>query len=303
MNDRHLIQPDIHLMMHGPPTLTFWQQHSLATVGAIFVVSISRLTGRLADIGRRNDIVLHTALIVTICSVLFTASAFLLMRYGPERLSLRMRAVLGCAAMAPVVAAINPLISWVVGIGPEWMIGATTREDLIDGLISHIPYTLSGYMLLGTTIWMLFNFGWWQRLWAARADVLPLGMATEVVAEAPTVTEDVDLPDQIRPHFLDKLPVHKRGEIWALSSELHYVRVYTSRGHDLVLMRLSDAIRQCDGIEGIQVHRSHWVASDGVDTVETVEGKMQVRLRNDVTLPVSRSYSGAVRNALAARLA
>ncbi|MEZ5997945.1 MAG: LytTR family DNA-binding domain-containing protein [Hyphomonas sp.] len=302
MNDRPLIQPDIGFMMHGPPTLTFWQHHSLATVGAIAVVSISRLTGRLADIGRRNDIVLHTALIVTICSVLLTAAAFLMMRYGPPRLSLRMRAILGCAAVAPVVAVVNPLISWVVGIGPEWMIDATTREDLIDGLLAHVPYTFSGYLLLGTTIWMLFNFGWWQRFWAAREAAGTGIQLPEATADIPAGDLLADPATSARPHFLDKLPVHKQGDIWALSSELHYVRVYTSRGNDLILMRLSDAIRQCDGIAGIQVHRSHWVANEGVGSVETVDGKMQVRLRNDVALPVSRSYSGAVRNALATKL-
>ncbi|MCA8900350.1 MAG: LytTR family transcriptional regulator [Hyphomonas sp.] len=290
-------------MMHGQSSLTFWQHHSLATIGAIFVVSISRLTGRMADIGRQSDIVLHTALIVTISSVLFTVSAFLMMRYGPERLSLRMRAILGCAASAPLLAVTNPLISWVVGIGPEWMIEATTREDLIASLKVRMPLAFSGYLLLGTTIWMVFNFGWWQRFWAARAAAGTGFHVPETAAAMPAADPPAEPGASPRPLFLDKLPVHKQGDVWALSSELHYVRVYTSRGHDLVLMRLSDAIRQCDGIEGVQVHRSHWVAQDGVDAVETIDGRMQVRLRNDVTLPVSRSYSGAVRNALAARLA
>ena len=44
----------------------------------------------------------------------------------------------------------------------------------------------------------------------------------------------------------------------------NYVEVWTERGTHLVLMRLSDAIRETAGENGLQIHRSHWVALGAV---------------------------------------
>jgi hypothetical protein len=59
------------------------------------------------------------------------------------------------------------------------------------------------------------------------------------------------------PKFLERLPLKLRGaEVWAVEAEDHYLRLHTSRGQDLILMRLADAVAELDGIEGMQVHRS-----------------------------------------------
>jgi hypothetical protein len=65
--------------------------------------------------------------------------------------------------------------------------------------------------------------------------------------------------------FIDRLPFKLRGAaIRAVSSEDHYLRVHTDRGSDLILMRLSDALTELEGLEGAQTHRSWWVAKDAV---------------------------------------
>ncbi len=44
--------------------------------------------------------------------------------------------------------------------------------------------------------------------------------------------------------FLARLPPrYREAELYALSSEDHYLRVHTSLGQELVLLRLSDAVR------------------------------------------------------------
>ena len=45
------------------------------------------------------------------------------------------------------------------------------------------------------------------------------------------------------PKFLERLPLKLRGgEVWAVEAEDHYLRLHTSKGQDLILMRLSDAV-------------------------------------------------------------
>jgi DNA-binding LytR/AlgR family response regulator len=60
-----------------------------------------------------------------------------------------------------------------------------------------------------------------------------------------------------------RLPVDAR-EILAVHVEDHYLRLYTSTGSQLVYMTMSDALAQLGGADGLQVHRSWWVARRAV---------------------------------------
>nr|WP_255714076.1 LytTR family DNA-binding domain-containing protein [Pelagibacterium xiamenense] len=62
-------------------------------------------------------------------------------------------------------------------------------------------------------------------------------------------------------------------------------------------MRLADAIAETDGVAGLQIHRSHWVAASAVAGLERRNGKTFVALRSGALLPVSRSYLAAARAA------
>lgn len=96
--------------------------------------------------------------------------------------------------------------------------------------------------------------------------------------------------------FRARLPFKQRhADIYALSAEDHYLRVHTSAGEALILMRLYDAIRELDGIEGSQTHRSWWVAKDAVTDTSRGDGKAVLILKNGLTAPVSRSYVKALK--------
>lgn len=96
--------------------------------------------------------------------------------------------------------------------------------------------------------------------------------------------------------FLKRLPVQfHTAELYAITSEDHYLRVYTSHGEELILMRLSDAARELSGAPGLQVHRSWWVASSAIKTVRKANGRSFLVLEGDTEAPVSRSYRDAVR--------
>jgi hypothetical protein len=98
------------------------------------------------------------------------------------------------------------------------------------------------------------------------------------------------------PRFLDRLPLKLRGaEIWAVEAEDHYLRLHTSRGQDLILMRLADAVAELEGIEGAQTHRSWWVARDGMVDARRGDGRATLTLRDGTEAPVSRTYARALR--------
>lgn len=110
------------------------------------------------------------------------------------------------------------------------------------------------------------------------------------VGETPTPAVAAAVaPAQAEPRLARRLDLDKRGEIWAISVRDHYVDVHTSLGKSSLLMRFSDAIHEVDCVPGAQVHRSHWVAWDGVGSVCREGGKMILHLRNGHQIPASRN--------------
>lgn len=102
----------------------------------------------------------------------------------------------------------------------------------------------------------------------------------------------------IAPRFPDRLPPRLKGAaIRAVQAEDHYLRVHTDRGSDLILMRLSDALDELEGLEGAQTHRSWWVARDAVQDVQRGDGRAVLSLAGGVAAPVSRRYARALRAA------
>jgi DNA-binding LytR/AlgR family response regulator len=96
--------------------------------------------------------------------------------------------------------------------------------------------------------------------------------------------------------FLDRVPEKLKGGIlYAVQAEDHYLRLHTSKGSDLILFRLADAIGELDGIEGAQTHRSWWVAKDAIGEVKRDHGRVFLRLQDGTQVPVSRPNAKALR--------
>ncbi len=103
-------------------------------------------------------------------------------------------------------------------------------------------------------------------------------------------------PRQVR--FMERLPPKLKGAaIYAVSAEDHYLRLHTSKGSDLILMRMGDAITELDGLEGAQTHRSWWVARDAVETARREGDKVVLTLKGGAEAPVSRPNVRALREA------
>jgi DNA-binding LytR/AlgR family response regulator len=105
-------------------------------------------------------------------------------------------------------------------------------------------------------------------------------------------------PDAPPAKFLDRLPPRLRGaELFAVEAEDHYLRLHTSLGQDLILMRLADAVAELEGLEGAQTHRSWWVARGAVTSAERLDGRAVLTLRDGAEAPVSRGFARALRAA------
>ncbi len=113
---------------------------------------------------------------------------------------------------------------------------------------------------------------------------------------APEAADAGKRPERAR--LLDRLPGKLAGaEILAIEAEDHYLRLHTSRGSDLILLRLADALVELEGIEGAQTHRSWWVARSAVQGARRADGRAILLLRGGVEVPVSRTYAKALRDA------
>lgn len=105
-------------------------------------------------------------------------------------------------------------------------------------------------------------------------------------------------PAHDRPALMDRLPMALRSaDFYAAQSEDHYLRLYTSRGEYLILMRLSDVEDLVRPLTGLSPHRSWWVAEAGVRAVRRENGKTVITLKDNTDVPVSRSGAQRVKQA------
>lgn len=120
---------------------------------------------------------------------------------------------------------------------------------------------------------------------------LSLGICALRVSVDPQMGEGAppEIAGRPSPRLARRIEPARRGDIWAISVRDHYVDVHTSLGKSSLLMRFSDAIAEVDCVEGAQVHRSHWVAWEGVGAVCRESGKMILHLKSGPQIPVSRN--------------
>ena len=124
--------------------------------------------------------------------------------------------------------------------------------------------------------------------------------SAQAVAAAPTVTpspEQVNAPpESSAPRLLERLPPALGTTILALENEDHYVRVHTALGSDLILIRMRDAVAELEPLEGMQVHRSWWVARDAVEEAKRDGRNLRLVLAGGLEAPVSRANVAVLRD-------
>lgn len=128
--------------------------------------------------------------------------------------------------------------------------------------------------------------------------------AAGTAAPAPRAVAPARRPSPVRgklaaqqARFHDRLSHTVSRDIIYLKMDDHYVNVRTTGGSCLVLMRFADAVAEL-GTQGMQVHRSYWVAyRHMLDTIRR-DGRPMVRVTGGYSVPISRPNLPAVRDAL-----
>ena len=143
--------------------------------------------------------------------------------------------------------------------------------------------------------------------WGLVLDVAPATFATTaaftalafLVRRPAPVTATHAAPAGAPPaKFLGRLTPKLAGaQIWAVEAQDHYLRLHTDKGEDLILMRLTDALVELEGIEGARTHRSWWVARAAVVQAERGDGRATLTLVSGAEVPVSRAYAKSLRDA------
>ena len=95
------------------------------------------------------------------------------------------------------------------------------------------------------------------------------------------------------PALLNRLPPAIGRDIVALETEDHYLRVYTTNGSALILMRMADAVAMLDPRLGMQVHRRWWVAQAAVVDLQAEGQKLSLCLIDRSSVPIGRTFRAA----------
>jgi len=87
------------------------------------------------------------------------------------------------------------------------------------------------------------------------------------------------------------------AQVLCLQMEDHYVRVHTMGGSRLVLATLGQAMAAMGRTEGLQVHRSWWVARRAVVRAVADGRNLRLELSNGIVAPVARASVATARAA------
>lgn len=166
------------------------------------------------------------------------------------------------------------------------------RPVLWPGLEAMMAHYLS-VLVIGGAVTLLFNLIKPGQS-SAPEMIAPLPVRPAVSPAVSSVPRPGPAPSN---PLIDLLPAALGSDVIALEMEDHYVRVHTALGSELVLMRLRDAMVHVAQIEGMQVHRSWWVARAAVEDVVREGRNVRLTLARGIKAPVARANVAVLREA------
>lgn len=88
------------------------------------------------------------------------------------------------------------------------------------------------------------------------------------------------------------------ADIHRIEAAEHYVLVYYKNRKEMIKSSFSSFLSQLTNLNGLQVHRSHWVNLEQVEGTEKSGRKLRVVMKNGDKLPVSNSFRQLVLDTL-----
>ena len=160
--------------------------------------------------------------------------------------------------------------------------------------------------------------GWWQGIVVEFVESAPGTLCVWVIINLPFLAnrrsleggrgpdgsgsaEPVDLDkaeagryaETARAEFISRLPESLGKNVIAISSDLHYLHVYTDLGRCMILGSLQQAAESM-GEAGLRVHRTHWVARRAIVKIVKKGQQWHCLLSNDLKIPISRRNKSTV---------
>jgi len=150
--------------------------------------------------------------------------------------------------------------------------------------------------------------GWWQ--WYGQVLLIALPsvafvvvfvtkrgkMPVQGVSSAPKASDEEKPFPAVQPaRIADNFP--RSETILALQMEDHYIRCHQGDGSKLVHGVFRDALARQAACDGLQVHRSWWVARKALAGWEGTPRALRLILVNGVSVPVSRTHVARLREA------
>ena len=267
---------------------------SMAIVGvflvAIFVLMEPEASQGLGLVDRTVFWVVNIGLAL---GALYVASWLLLPRIMhrlPAWLALLVAGIAGAALMAPfgyLVELVQPE-SWQLVDDGDWLDRFEQRgvwQAVVAEFLEVGPQVL--------LIWMAINLPF-----LASKPTLnkPAGPDDSGSRHEPVDVEKDEAgqyAEAVRAEFLDGIPESLGTNVLAISSDLHYLHVYTDLGRCMILGSLQRAAEAL-GEEGMRVHRAHWVARNAIVKIVKDGQQWYCLLSNDLKVPISRRKKSMV---------
>lgn len=101
-------------------------------------------------------------------------------------------------------------------------------------------------------------------------------------------------PQQLPP-FVSRLAADLQAPVALITGRNHHIDIETDLGSTSLFMRFSDAVLQMQPVEGMQVHRSHWVAFRRMRRVERIGQRHFLVTDAEMRIPISKSHIDALR--------
>ena len=184
------------------------------------------------------------------------------------------------------------LVTALPGTGTVWLVVAIYLDyqpSDASGIVELYTQVFVLHLIIGSLAFLLIDRTQRQRDTAREMSTLQSSAPGETVDAVPQSPPEAAL--------LARLSARSRADLLHLRMQDHYVEVNTAAGSELLLLRFRDALREVEDVNGLQVHRSHWVARDAVARVERRGGgRVILRLVNGSRVPVSRSFAPVLKS-------
>ena len=191
----------------------------------------------------------------------------------PGLVQVFLSAIVAALLFAPYAMAVDGLFG-----------GDAALDDKGSSLWLRLAFELGNFIIPLVLFWTLIN--------APSLLKLESGGSRPSERDQPNPDPQDDLAE-----LWSRIPVRLGRRLVALSAELHYLRVFTTEGDALILFSFGRAVDLLQERNGMQIHRSHWVALDQIDEVVSQDGRVFCLMNGGLALPVSRSYRSALKAA------